>query len=88
MILEIDNKGAVDIANGWSTNGQTRHVDVRLYFLRELKEAGIIETRWIRGTDMCSDLFTKNLDRATFEKHTKAFCGIDEYMAQLEEMAG
>ena len=37
---------------------------------------------------MCSDLFTKNLDRATFEKHTKAFCGIDGYMAQVEEMAG
>ena len=80
MILEIDNKGAVDIANGWSTNGRTRHVDVRLYFLRELKEAGIIETRWISGKRMSSDLFTKNLDRATFDTHVKAFCGEDEYM--------
>ena len=80
MILEIDNKGAVDIANGWSTNGRTRHIDVRMYFLRELKEAGIIDTRWISGKRMSSDLFTKNLDRVTFETHVKAFCGEDEYM--------
>ena len=34
MILEMDNKGAVDIANNWSIGGRTRHVDVRQCFLR------------------------------------------------------
>ncbi len=28
MILEMDNKGAVDLANNWSIGGRTRHVDV------------------------------------------------------------
>ncbi len=28
MALEMDNKGAVDLANNWSTGGCTRHVDV------------------------------------------------------------
>jgi hypothetical protein len=28
MCLEIDNKGAVDLANNWSIGGYTRHVDV------------------------------------------------------------
>jgi hypothetical protein len=28
MILEIDNKGAVGLANNWSIGGCTRHVDV------------------------------------------------------------
>ncbi len=36
MILEMDNKKAVDLANNWSVGGQTRHVDVRQCFLREL----------------------------------------------------
>jgi hypothetical protein len=80
MILEIDNKGAVGLANNWSVGGRTRHVEVRMYFLRELKEAGIIHTRWLRGEDMTSDLFTKNLARPLFEKHAKAFVGNDEYM--------
>jgi hypothetical protein len=29
MTLEMDNKGAVDVANNWSIGGCTRHVDVR-----------------------------------------------------------
>ena len=38
MVLEMDNKGAVDLANNWSVGGRTRHMDVRNYFLRELKD--------------------------------------------------
>ena len=34
IILEMDNTGAVDIANNWSIGGRTRHVDVRQCFLR------------------------------------------------------
>ena len=42
MILWVDNKGTVDLANNWSVGGRTRHVDVRYYFLRELKEENLI----------------------------------------------
>jgi hypothetical protein len=28
MTLEMDNEGAVDLANSWSIGGHTRHVDV------------------------------------------------------------
>jgi hypothetical protein len=42
MIPEIDNKGAVDLTHNWSIGGRTRHVEVRQYFLRDLKEDGII----------------------------------------------
>ena len=34
MVLKMDNKGAVDLANNWSTGGRTRHVDVRNFYLR------------------------------------------------------
>ena len=52
MILECDNKGAVDLSNNWSTVGRTRHVDTREYFLRELKEANILKVIWIPGKQM------------------------------------
>ena len=42
MILEVNNQGAVDLANNWSTGGRTRHVDVRQNFLHELKEDGTL----------------------------------------------
>eukprot|EP01082_Thalassiosira_pseudonana_P005580 g5185.t1 g5185 contig19:116136-117317(-) len=42
MILEMDNKGAVDLANSWRIGGRTRHIDVRMHFLRELKSQGLL----------------------------------------------
>ena len=45
MILECDKKGAISICNNWTVNGRTMHIDTRNYFLRELKEKGIIESR-------------------------------------------
>jgi hypothetical protein len=35
MILEMDNKGAVDLANNWSIGSCTMHFDVRQCFLRD-----------------------------------------------------
>ena len=85
MTLEVDNKGAKDLINNWSIGGRTRHIEVKQYFLRELKEAGIIEIKWTSGDDMTSDLFTKNLSGPTFEKHASKFVGEDEYMKAGKE---
>lgn len=75
-----DNKGAFDLANNWSTTGRTRHMDVKFYFLRDLKEKGLVDVIWIPGPTNCADIFTKNLGGKQFEKHAAKFCGVDEYM--------
>lgn len=74
MILYMDNKGGVDIFNNWSIAGNTRAISIRFAYIRELKEAGALEIRWIDGKENAADLFTKNLDRMTFERHTAFFC--------------
>ena len=79
MLLYIDNKGAVDYVNNWSTSGRMRHVGIRLSFMRELKEQNLIHVVWCKSEDMPADLFTKNLSGPLFSKHTKRFCGDDEY---------
>ena len=73
MILYIDNKGAVDFSNNWAVNGRTRHVDVRYYFLRELKEAGQIHVKWVESKKMDANLFTKNTGGAEFVKQAGKF---------------
>ena len=78
-MLFVDNKGAVDLANNWTVGGRTRHVEVWQYFLRELKEKNLIVIRWIPGDEMTSDVLTKNLPCALFEKHIKKLVGDDEY---------
>jgi hypothetical protein len=61
MILYVDNNGANDLVDNWSIGGRTRHVEVRQYFLRELKEQGLISSVWTARIGMCGDLLTKNL---------------------------
>jgi hypothetical protein len=84
MILEMDNKGALDLINNWSIGGRTRHIEVKQYFLHELKEAKIIEVKWKNSEDLTSDIFTKNLSGPLFEKHAKTFVGNDEYMTSQD----
>jgi hypothetical protein len=80
MLLEIDNKGAVDLANNWSVGGRTRHVDVRNHFLRELKDEGLIVVKHVPGDENEADIFTKNTTATVFNKHIPNFVGIDKYM--------
>ena len=42
MKLEIDNKGAKYITHDWSVVGRLIHVEVKRFFLIQLKESGII----------------------------------------------
>ena len=84
MNLSIDNSCAVDLANNWAAGGRTRHMETRMFFLRELKEAGVLLTKWMRGDENPVDMFTKNLSGPAFEKCARTFVGDDEYMKVLE----
>ena len=37
MMVNTNNKGAVDLINGWSVGGGTKNMDCRIMYLRELK---------------------------------------------------
>jgi hypothetical protein len=73
MILNVDNKGVMDLANNWSVSGRTRHITVRTNFLRELKEQGLLIVEWISSCDNSSDIFTKNLQGPLFNKHAGVY---------------
>ena len=74
MILYMDNQGAIDLVNGWSVGGRTRHIETRQWFLRELKEKGIVKVEWVSGEKNKADLLTKNLAGNLFEKHSEEYC--------------
>ena len=46
MILEEDNKGAVDSINNYSVGGWTCYMETRQYYLTELKGQGIMLVNW------------------------------------------
>ena len=71
MILDLDNKGAVDIVNNWSVAGRTKHIDTKQYFIRQLKEDGIIKVRWIPEKINEADLYTKKFIRSRLSETHK-----------------
>ena len=85
MVLEMDNKGAVDLANNWSMGGRTHHVDVCNYFLRELNEQGLLIIKHVPGELNDMDIFTKNVSGPTFNCHIPRYVGMDEYMGVIAE---
>ncbi len=80
MVLEMDNSGAVDIANSWSVGNRTRHVNVRNYFLCELKDKGLLVIKHIAGEQNDADIFTKNVTPAIFDRHVPLHVGSNEYV--------
>jgi hypothetical protein len=85
MILEMDNRGSIDLANSWSVGGRTRHVGCKLNWLRELKEEGIMEYRWVSGDDNDADMHTKNVPGLLLDKHGRVYFGKDKYSSDQSE---
>jgi len=91
MILEIDNEGAHKLAHDWSSGGRKLHIEVKLEFLRELKEKGMILVQWKGGDDMnwpgpkCDSKFVGVDECQVVEKHSAKFAGDDESMKPSEQ---
>ena len=64
-----DNKGAYDLCHRFTSAQHSRHVDRKLFKMRELRGASIVKVSHVPTENNPADLFTKILGRSTFEKH-------------------
>ncbi len=75
MVLEKDNRGAINLINSFSVGGRMQHIDVKQCFLQELKEEKILVVKWIPGSENEADIFNKNLDRPIFKRYADLLLG-------------
>ena len=66
-----DNKGAYDLCHRYTSAQHSRHVDRKLFKMRELRGAGVVTIDHVPTADNPADLFTKVLKRQPFEQHRK-----------------
>ena len=66
-----DSKAAFDLCHRFTSAQNSRHVDRKLFKMRELRGAGRVTVKHIPGETNPADLFTKVLSRQPFEKHRK-----------------
>ena len=86
ITVYVGNVGAIFVAKNASTKGRTKHIDIRYHFIRELIEDGTITIVFVRSEDNASDIFTKNVTRATFNRHIGKFvCDVTQSELELQE---
>ena len=66
-----DNKGAYDLCHRFTTSQHSRHIDRKVFKMRELRGADVTEVHWLSGLTNPADLFTKILTRQAFETHRR-----------------
>jgi hypothetical protein len=70
MILNVDNTGAIYLANNYTTGPRTKHIDIRVHFVRDLILAEILRVVFVRTDDNDADIFTKNVGEELFDRHS------------------
>ena len=75
-VLLIDSSSAVAVAKDPMHHAKSKHILRRDLHIRELCEAGIIEPKLIPTAKNPADIFTKHVDRTTFQKHCKTIFNI------------
>ena len=73
IYVNVDNVGAIFMAENASATSRTKHVDVRYHFVREFIFEGFIKIVFVKTANNTSDIFTKNVSRDLFEKHQNKF---------------
>ena len=69
IVVNIDNIGAVFMANNKSTNSRTKHVDIHTKYVNQYVEDGIIKVVFVKSGENVSDIFTKNLGSVLHNTH-------------------
>eukprot|EP00966_Prymnesium_polylepis_P291579 6734494-Prymnesium_polylepis.1 len=73
-----DNKGAYDLCHRFTSAQNSRHVDRKLFKMREMRGAGIVMVELVPTEINPADIFTKILSRQVFEKHRKKVLNIPD----------
>ena len=71
VTVSTDNKGAYDLCHRFTSAANSRHVDRKLFKMRELRGAGVVVVKHVGTEHNPADLFTKVLGRQPFERHRR-----------------
>ena len=77
MTIYEDNQAAICIAKNNEFHSKTKHMDIKLHFVRNLVKTKRIEVKYLATNDMIADILTKPVPRQHF-KYLPELCGIME----------
>ena len=89
--LESDSSSALQLVRSMDVPRRSRHIEIRLHWLREQMREGLLKLRHRSGVENPADLFTKCLSAKAFYKHRYALGivvpdGLTAELAELREL--
>lgn len=67
--LMVDNQSAIRLVQNPEMHHRTKHIDVRLFFVREVYAKKTIDLEHVQSGHQLADVFTKPLASAAFESN-------------------
>ena len=67
--LITDSQSAIDLLNGQGLPRRSRHIEIRVAWMRAKMSGGSVNLRWLAGTMNPADLFTKNVNTSLPQMH-------------------
>jgi len=74
-----DNNACIFLVKGSGMYNRAKHIDTRVYRIRELSESGEVKIYKVAGENQPADILTKSLPRPAFEKHRSSLMGERPY---------
>jgi hypothetical protein len=85
-VIYVDNKSAKDLVESLKSNHKTKHINMKINFIREQINARNIKIKFIRTHKQVADILTKALAKADFERFKKLLLfGFNNDISDLNE---
>jgi hypothetical protein len=75
--ISQDNNTCIFLVKGSGMYNGTKHIDTRIYHIREFSESDEVKLYKVTGENQPADIFTKSLPRPVFLKHCRSLMGGD-----------
>ena len=67
--IYCDNKSAINLATNSNDHGRSKHIDIKMSFVRDYIKAKTLRLEYLETTNQTADIFTKPLPKEKFLKH-------------------
>src|SRR6266581_7853028 len=67
-LLRMDNQSAIAVSKNPEHHSKMKHLSLRLFWLRDAVQEGLITPSFVTTQEMAADIFTKALDRFKVQK--------------------
>lgn len=64
--MYVDNQSAIELTNSPEYHRKTKHIDVRIHFIRDVYECGEIDVSYIESKEQLANIFTNPLPKIQF----------------------